>query len=270
MYIKNNKTTIYLNIDKKISKTPYLFIHGFTNSYKTWGAIRKELGSNTIAIDIPGHGNSTFNNLNETYTYNDWVNEFYLSLKHLDIKKINLCGYSMGGRLALVFAIKYPNLINKLILESTSLGIEDYQSKEERLNDDTSLSDKIKDSFDLFLSDWGNNSLFKNQKKRNKIEFLKQQKIRSLHNPNQLSKALDSFTISKLEYLYDYYTRLNFPITIINGNDDDKYVKKGKDMVRWNKNAYQYIVNNASHNVHLERFNEYANILQYRNLDTII
>ena len=116
MYIKNNKTKIFLSKDRVLDDTPILFLHGFTGSSEIWKEIRKEINYPTIAIDIPGHGKSTFLNPNDEYDYKDFRAELYLCLSKLNLKKIHLFGYSMGGRLAISFAQRYPELIETLIL----------------------------------------------------------------------------------------------------------------------------------------------------------
>ena len=45
-------------------------------------------------------------------------------LELLKIEKADILGYSMGGRLALSFAIQYPDFVRKLVLESSSPGLE--------------------------------------------------------------------------------------------------------------------------------------------------
>ena len=115
MYVKNEKTTIYLKINKKINNNSIFFLHGFTGSSESWNTIRKQIKTTSLAMDLPGHGKSLFNKLTYKYTYDDFCTDLYLTFNKLNIKKINLCGYSMGGRLALYFTIKYPQLIGFLV-----------------------------------------------------------------------------------------------------------------------------------------------------------
>ncbi len=69
----------------------------------------------------------------------------------MNIEKLNLCGYSMGGRLAISFVTKYPEKINTLILESASYGIESKEGREERLKKDLKLCKHIEKDFPKFL-----------------------------------------------------------------------------------------------------------------------
>ena len=77
MYIKANKSTLFITKDRNIDSTPIIFIHGFTGSHKSWKAIRDKIKLPSISIDIPGHGKSTFHDLNEKYFFNDFTNELY-------------------------------------------------------------------------------------------------------------------------------------------------------------------------------------------------
>ena len=64
------------------------------------------------------------------------------------------------------------------------------------------------------------------------------------------------------------YQKFRFPITIINGKDDIKYIKEGREMLKLNNYSKQYIVNEASHNVHLENQDMYLELLNDHIIDT--
>ena len=256
MIVKTNKTSIYLTNYNKSTVTPTLFLHGFTGSSKSWSFINKDY-KKFIYIDIPGHGKSTFNDLNVKYSINDFINDLYIIINDLQINKLNILGYSMGGRLAAAFACKYPNMIDKLILESTSLGIEDYNKRIIRYKKDKDLSNEISDNYSNFINQWQNNSLFTHQEKRNKNAFIEQLNIREHQNSNQISKSLESFSIGSMEPLHDKFQNLTCKIYLINGNEDNKYIREGRLMLRLNPKSIQYIINNSSHNTHIENTEEF-------------
>ena len=66
--------------------------------------------------------------------------------------------------------------------------------------------------------------------------------------------------IGKLDELSNLKQKFNFPISIINGKDDINYIKEGRIMLKLNNNSKQYIINNASHNVHLENKEMYLDV----------
>jgi len=52
------------------------------------------------------------------YSVERLVQDLYCLLKHLNLQKVVLLGYSFGAELATEFAIKYPNHVHKLILQA--------------------------------------------------------------------------------------------------------------------------------------------------------
>ena len=253
MKMKTSKSIIYSkSFFNEQESIPYVFLHGFTGSWKSWIEIIKLLNQKSFALDITGHGKSTFISTTDAYIVRDWCNEFYILLNTLSISKINLCGYSMGGRLAIAFASMYPEKINSLILESASVGINESEKRSERYYSDIELAETIKDDLPLFCKNWSDNSLFLKQKERNIIEWENQNKIRLSHDPIQLSKSLLSFSPSNMVYYEKQFQEFNFNISIINGSEDDKFIKIGKDMTIMNNNAKQYIIQDSNHNTHLE------------------
>ena len=211
MLFKSSKSTIYIK-GKSQDGIPLIFIHGFTGSSGNWNTIRKSINKESFAIDIPGHGKSIFNDIKENYTLDDFVVELFLLLNSLNINRINLCGYSMGGRLCLAFALKYPHIVNSLILESTSQGIEDLDMRQDRLTKDMELSMEIENDYPTFIKNWENKALFNNQKNRNQNDWALQSSIRLNHNKFQLAKSLNSFSIGRMNYFGDILSSFNFPI----------------------------------------------------------
>ena len=250
--VQTDKTTNYLLINNQSKSIPTLFLHGFTGTHDSWNHIVDKLDYQTITLDIAGHGKSYFLDRNFKYDINDWCNDFNDILDMLNIHKIKLCGYSMGGRLAIAFASKYPYKIEKLIIESSSWGIKDSIDKKERYKEDLLLSKLIEEDLTEFARKWQANPLFLKQKERNSIAFLNQQKTRLSQDSLQLSKALKIFSQGNMDSYKDEFKKFNFPICIINGSEDSKYIHLGRKMEEINPRAKQYVIDNANHNVHLE------------------
>lgn len=104
---------------------PLLLLHGFTGASSTWTAFCEDWGkhSSLIIPDIIGHGNTEAPEQLNRYKIESAAKDLNDILTKLGVEKVDLLGYSMGGRLALTFAILFPDKIRKLILESTSPGI---------------------------------------------------------------------------------------------------------------------------------------------------
>ena len=261
MFINTSKTKIFIKKINESKDIPYFFLHGFTGTADSWNNVIKKLNKYSYVIDIPGHRKSSFQDIHSEYTINDWCYELYILLNELEINKINLCGYSMGGRMAIAFANKFPDKINSLILESTSLGLNESEVRSERFYKDKELAKNLREDLISFMNEWGNNTLFKNQKTRNKTGWEEQNKNRLLHDKNQLAHALEVFSPSNMPYYDKAFQDFDFPIHVINGSEDDKYIKIGAEMMRLNPNVKQYIIKESGHNTHLENLDMFIDVL---------
>ena len=72
-------------------------------------------------------------------------------------------GYSMGGRLALHLAVAQPDLVERLVLVSSTAGIDDEATRDRRRADDERRADELeRDGVDAFLERWLAQPLFAN------------------------------------------------------------------------------------------------------------
>lgn len=91
-------------------------IHGLGSYLPAWDKNIGDLSDKyrMIAIDLPGYGKSSKGNYEYSMTYYAAVVKEFAEAK--GFKKINIAGHSMGGQIALVTALQYPELVDKLIL----------------------------------------------------------------------------------------------------------------------------------------------------------
>jgi pimeloyl-ACP methyl ester carboxylesterase len=97
--------------------TPLLLIHGFMGMIYDWRSNIPELGKrfSVFALDLPGFGYSE-KPLSFDYTSSTYA-EFIVSFLDLhNIKRVVLVGNSMGGQIALMICLKYPDRVSGLVL----------------------------------------------------------------------------------------------------------------------------------------------------------
>jgi len=97
--------------------TPVVLIHGFMGMAYDWRFNIQELGKHfsVYALDLPGFGYSD-KPLNFDYTSNGYA-EFIISfLNAYRIERAVLVGNSMGGQIALMAGLKYPDRVTGLVL----------------------------------------------------------------------------------------------------------------------------------------------------------
>jgi len=96
---------------------PLLILHGWGAGSGSWTEVIKRLsdkGYKVICPDFPGFGKSqTPPKAWSVSDYLNWLSDF---TNHLNLDKFYLIGHSFGGRIAIKFAGKYPERLEKLIL----------------------------------------------------------------------------------------------------------------------------------------------------------
>lgn len=71
-------------------------------------------------VDTRGHGKSPRGTA--PFTIRQFAEDLHAFLEAHDLKKVHLLGFSDGGNIALTFALRYPQYIEKLILNGANLN----------------------------------------------------------------------------------------------------------------------------------------------------
>jgi pimeloyl-ACP methyl ester carboxylesterase len=129
----NGKEKIRLAfIDEGKGNQTILFVHGLANYLPVWNAQIKHLSKSfrCIAVDLPGNGLSSSGDY--PYSMFFYAETIRLFIEQLQLKQVILVGHSMGGQIGMMAALRYPELIDKLILLAPA-GIEEFDSHEKFL-----------------------------------------------------------------------------------------------------------------------------------------
>ena len=100
------------------SGTPVVFLHSVGTSRWSFRPLLKRLGTDLrgIAYDLRGHGSAQAPA--QTLSVDRWVEDLRELVDSLGLSQIHLAGLSLGGRIALVFADRYPERLHRLSLLS--------------------------------------------------------------------------------------------------------------------------------------------------------
>jgi 2-succinyl-6-hydroxy-2,4-cyclohexadiene-1-carboxylate synthase len=267
MFIKYSD--IQLNIETIInnesSGDSAFFLHGFTGCAMDWVPVVSSLNKkfNYYLVDLVGHGKSDSPKENYYYFIDSIVNQLKEIILSLSKSKIILAGYSMGGRIALNFAIQNESLLKGLILESSTLGICEENLRKERILQDKKLAEFIEyNPIDKFIDYWMNVDLF-NTQRRFSNEMLNQIREHKLeNNKTGLANTLRCSGTGNMKPLYNNIKEIPVKTLLISGELDLKYTDINVEMVNLFTNAEHKIIKNAGHNTHLEepyRFIEETN-----------
>lgn len=94
---------------------PFLLLHGLFGSGDNWGIIAKHFSSNyqVISVDLRNHGKSPHH---ESQTYDDMAEDLITLSDALNVESFHLLGHSLGGKVAMQFAMRYPERLDKLMI----------------------------------------------------------------------------------------------------------------------------------------------------------
>ena len=95
---------------------PFIILHGFlgmSDNWKSLGTKYAEEGFEIHLIDQRNHGRSFHHN---EFNYEVMVEDLKLYCDSHHLNNIILLGHSMGGKTAMLFAAKYPDMVRKLIV----------------------------------------------------------------------------------------------------------------------------------------------------------
>ena len=96
-----------------------ILIHGLGQNETSWNLVETELKNNNIKVEKPNLYSII---KNEKINYTTMFQKFADYCNSFD-DKLNLCGLSLGGILALDYAKKFPDKVNSIILVGTPYKI---------------------------------------------------------------------------------------------------------------------------------------------------
>ncbi len=227
---------------------PILFLHGFLGILEDWEGIIESIKDHYsyLTIDLPGHGKTA--NVNSMQEAAEAVIEL---LDELDLDKVYLYGYSMGGRLALYLSLHYTHRFISVILESASPGLKTAKERKNRITHDGILADKLeKEPLEQFLSFWYAQPLFKIMIKQSDFQRIYQRRIKN--SGVSLAQSLRSLGTGKQPSLWGKLSENKLQIQLLVGEYDLKFVNIAQDMCLINKNIVYKVVEKSGHTIYIE------------------
>jgi 2-succinyl-6-hydroxy-2,4-cyclohexadiene-1-carboxylate synthase len=230
-------------------------VNGFAGSLRSWDDFAPHLEGHfrLLLVDLPGHGGTpipkTVMTLREVGTA---LGEFVRSIAG---GAAMICGYSMGGRVALHAALCAPQAVRGLILIGASPGIEDQCERQERRRSDHELADKLlANGIEWFADYWGQLALFASQKRLPPEMQEKLRAARLANDPAGLAYSLRNFGTAEQEYLGQELRRLACPVLLMAGELDEKFSRLNRYMAAaiGRSSAQVVQIADAGHAAHIE------------------
>ncbi|MEA2193536.1 MAG: 2-succinyl-6-hydroxy-2,4-cyclohexadiene-carboxylate synthase [Solirubrobacteraceae bacterium] len=225
---------------------PLLLLHGFTQTGRGWDEVVRHLAGETyrpLAPDLRGHGAAGSRRPID-------MASCVRDVAALAAGDFALAGYSMGGRIALHVALADPGRVKRLVLVSTTAGIEDPARRAERRTSDEALAAWMQRRTIAEVADrWGAQPLFAGQSP----EVAAAARADRLRNePEHLAAALRGVGTGTMTPLWERLGELTMPVAVLAGERDQKFVALARRLARALPRTTLTIVPGAGHALALE------------------
>ena len=242
---------------------PIVCLHGFSESLDTWELLDLK-GYRLILVDLIGHGKSDKPHRSKYYSLKIMIEHLNKLIFQLGLKKYSITGYSMGGRIALAYALAYPCEIDSLILESASYGECGLKNRLKRRRNDSKLAKSIRENgIEWFNRYWSSLSIFESQRKLPEAITDEISKRRLANEPHALSNTLLFTGQGTFPCLKNQIAGLSIPILYISGEYDEKYRQTGSELEKLNTNVKHVIITGCGHNTHIEEPDIFEKVLKH-------
>ena len=244
-------------------EVPAVLLHGFTGSKRTWGSTvldgLAEAGIQAYPIDLPGHGarrHEVAPSEHELEAVMASIGEAVDGVgrgQAPDATPPALVGYSMGGRLALHFAVRHPHRVSALVLESASPGLARDAERVRRRMDDEALAQALEsEGIERFVEHWASLPLFASRRRLPQTVRNSLRAAQLANEPRALAASLRGLGTGGLPSLWDRLPETPVPTLVVVGSLDDKFMEIGRRMVDLLPHARLAVIRNCGHTVHLE------------------
>jgi pimeloyl-ACP methyl ester carboxylesterase len=119
-YAPVNGLRMYYEIHgSDVGGPPLVLLHGGDPTIETsFGKVLPALakGRRVIAYEQQGHGRTA--DIDRPFTFEQSAEDAVALLRYLNIKQADFLGYSNGGHIVLVIAMRHPEFVRKLVIES--------------------------------------------------------------------------------------------------------------------------------------------------------
>ena len=246
-------------------------LHGFLGSAADWSVLITLLKDDffLIAVDLPGHGASQWQE------QDDRGGQYFCRRLEQTMRAVacdhklapsfcfSVLGYSLGGRLAMVYASAYGDRIERLFLEGAHPGLVSEQARQERYQSDLHWASRFAcDPLTQVLYDWYQQPVFADLNERQTEVLIAQ---RSGVNGSLLAKVMMAFSLSRQPDYRPDLVRLRVecqcPIHYVHGFRDHKFARLGQQLLAESAVDTVDSVSQCGHNVHRQQPEAMAQLL---------
>jgi 2-succinyl-6-hydroxy-2,4-cyclohexadiene-1-carboxylate synthase len=218
-------------------------IHGFTGSPAMW----RPLGlSPALNLRVAGHGLTP-------------PTGFYAETERLAHllparARVHLIGYSLGARLALAVAHRFPGRVASLTVIGVQPGLESGPDRAQRVAGDARWCELLTTrGIEAFVDAWQALPMWCSQRSAAADVLTEQRRVRLGHDPHELAGALRHLGLGAMPNLWPVLSELALPVRVIAGAGDAKFTAIARRAAAMIPRARLSLIEDAGHNPILER-----------------
>jgi 2-succinyl-6-hydroxy-2,4-cyclohexadiene-1-carboxylate synthase len=207
-----------------------VLLHGFGGTHRMWDGVLERLDAESylpLALDLPAHGAhaaAARSGANATPTFEACVRSVLSAARGT----FALCGYSLGGRVALHVALAAPERVRRLVLIACDPGIADKRERAARRAADEALARELEEGdFEAFVTSWNAQPLFARDPPRVTAAAREDQQR---NDPRALAAALRGLGAGSMQPLWQRLPELSMPVTFVSGARDAKFTSIGRSV----------------------------------------
>lgn len=235
---------------------PVIILHGLFGISDNWVSYGKQLAEEGFEVFIPDQRNHGRSEHSDDFNYLALTNDLYDFIDAEEIENPILIGHSMGGKVAMRFAVSYPELVRKLIV--VDISPREYGPRKHHISIIKTMLDvdlnevNSRTDVSIFLKksiadERIRNFILKNLYRKNKNEFEWRLNLEAISF--NLAKMFDSIPEGKV------YKR---PALFIKGGNSDYILSADyKDIYAFFPYAEIVTIEEATHWVHADKPEEF-------------
>jgi 2-succinyl-6-hydroxy-2,4-cyclohexadiene-1-carboxylate synthase len=252
------------NVGSGADRDPLVLLHGFSGSGRSWDQAVALLAypGRVLAPDLPGHGDSCFDRGAKPCTVEDFAGALDDALTTLGTARAVLAGYSMGGRVALYYAITRQPRLSRLVLESASPGLASTDERESRVRADEELASYVlAEGITRFVDRWERTPVLAGLTRLPAVERARLRELRLANTPEGLAASLRGMGTGAQPYLGARLEDITIPTLVVAGADDAKFSAIAKMLATGIPKSTLAILPNVGHTPHLEAPAQWAEVV---------
>jgi 2-succinyl-6-hydroxy-2,4-cyclohexadiene-1-carboxylate synthase len=235
-------------------RPPLLLLHGFTGAPSDFAPlVAASIAPTCLAPWMPGHGPDASRDA-QADSMDRCVRRIVGELDAIGLRRVDVLGYSMGGRVALSLLAAVPGRVRRCVVIGAHAGIVDEAERAERGDADRALADRIEQiGAPAFLAEWAQTPLIATQARAEAAPRAAMARARALHRAPGLAASLRGMGAGAMAPVWDALRAVDVPALAVAGDEDVRYRAHAAALAATLPRAVEAVLPGAGHAPHLEQ-----------------